>query len=131
MKDDEYVLLAGGDVRILIDGFDSSAFEDGKIILRVDVNGEAPPSTIVNVFTYDLTENTVISDIPSGVNYQTRRFIIRPNGFSYTWDSDYFTFDDLHPEQPDATGVGTVQMYDFVYEPSSGKNICSNEIITT
>jgi hypothetical protein len=130
LEDDEYVLLTGGVVRILIDGFDSSAFEDGKIIMRVDVNGEAPPSTIVNVFTYDLTGLTTITDIPSGADYQTRRFIIRPNGFSYVWDSNYFEFDDLHPEQPDATGVGTVQIYDFVYDPVSGKNLCSNQIIT-
>lgn len=129
LESDEFVLLADGTVRILVNGFDGTSGTIGKIVMRVDINGEAPASTIIDTFTYDLTELTNITGVQSGVENQTRRFIIFPNGYSYTWDTDYFSFDDLHPEQPEANGVNTKQIYDFIYDPTTGKNICSNQVI--
>ena len=64
------------------------------------------PSTI----TYNLVANTEIAN-PTNNNLVIT-VIITPNGFDYTWASD-FVFSDNWPEQSGATAVDTIQIYNF------------------
>lgn len=123
LESDEYTLLSGGIVRILISGFDSTLFDPTKIIIRIDVNGEAIATETIETFPYDLTGVFTIPNLPTGSSYQRRQIVITPNGFTYAWDS-LFEFTDNYPEQPDANGVGTKQIYTFMYDPVTGKNVC-------
>ena len=118
----EWEVINGGGVRILIDGFDSTAFDDDTIVFRIDINGEIEVGGEQTVFNYDLSEVTVITNMPTGTNNPVRYVIIKPNGFAYTWGSDY-VFTDNNPEQPDANGVGTKQIYTFMYVAGVG-DVC-------
>jgi hypothetical protein len=60
--------------------------------------------------TYNLTAATEIANLSNSNLVVT--VIITPNGFDYTWASD-FIFSDNWPTQPGATGVNTIQIYSF------------------
>lgn len=66
----------------------------------------ADPSTI----TYNLIADTLITNPVN--NNSVISIIITPNGFNYTWDTD-FVFSDNWPEQPGATAANTIQYYTF------------------
>lgn len=69
----------------------------------------SPDITIVE---YNLTTTTVIPNptVPTSIV----RIYITPNGFTYTWDTN-FRFSDNWPEQSGMTADNTVQMYEFTY----------------
>lgn len=118
----EFVLLSGGLLRILLSGFNSADFESGKIMFRVDINGEATESDSVESFDYNLSEATEITSLEAGTNNQRRTVVITPNGFAYTWPST-FVFTENWPEQPDAIGEDTKQIYLFQYISGVG-DVC-------
>ncbi len=60
--------------------------------------------------TYNLTEATEIANLTNSNLVVT--IIITPNGFDYTWASD-FVFSDNWPEQPGAVAADTIQIYNF------------------
>ncbi len=66
----------------------------------------ADPTTV----TYNLVTDTLITNL-SNSNLVVS-VIITPNGFNYTWDTD-FIFSDNWPSQPGATAVDTIQIYSF------------------
>jgi hypothetical protein len=119
----EWESINGGGVRILIDGFDSSAFDDDTIIFRIDINGEIAAGAAQSTYTYDLTTDaTPITNLPTGTAYQIRNVVVKPNGYTYTWGSD-FKFTDNWPEQPLAIDVDTKQVYTFMYIAGVG-DVC-------
>lgn len=119
----EWETINGGGVRILIDGFNSADFDDDIIVFRIDINGEIAEGLPVNTYTYDLTEATEIPNMPTGNPLNPVRYIIiKPNGFAYTWASDY-VFTDNMPEQPSAIDVDTKQIYTFMYVAGLG-DVC-------
>lgn len=127
LEEDEYS-LSGNTLTILISGFDKDAFDSGRIILRVDINGDASAVEDVSYVTYNLSEATEIQSLGVGTAYQKRQVIITPNGFDYTWASS-FEFSEDNPEQPDAKDAGTKQIYEFTYDPIQGKDVCTGQSI--
>jgi hypothetical protein len=122
----EWETLNGGGVRILTDGFDSSVFDNDIVVFRIDINGEIAEGLPVNTYTYDLSEATEITNMPTGNPLNPVRYvIIKPNGFDYTWGTT-FIFTDNMPEQPDAKGVDTKQIYTFLYVAGLG-DVCIGE----
>lgn len=60
--------------------------------------------------SYNLTQNTTIQNLTN--SNLVVSVIITPNGFDYTWDTD-FVFSDNWPEQPGANATDTIQIYNF------------------
>lgn len=118
----EWETINGGGVRILIDGFDSSAFDDDTIVFRIDINGDISAGLPQTVYTYDLSANTEIPSMPTGSNSQIRYIVIEPNGYDYTWATTFIWTDNM-PEQPLANGVNTKQIYTFMYVAGVG-DVC-------
>jgi hypothetical protein len=114
--------IIGGGVRILISGFDSSAFDDNDIILKVDIRGVLSVAPPTSNYSYNLTADTTIASLPTGNDYQVRTVSVIPNGFAYSWAST-FIFNLTWPEQTQATGVNTQQIYIFQYVPGEG-DVC-------
>lgn len=84
-----------------------------------------------NVYNYDLTEDaTLIENVPATVDGQIVIIAIKPNGFTYTWDT-FFSFNDNWPEQPGAIGANTLQSYSFYYSAAINKLICYTQGINT
>lgn len=123
----EWEFINGNTFRILIDGFDSSAFDSDTIIARIDINGEISASQSDSI-TYDLTEVTEIASLATASTTLVRNVIVKPNGFDYTW-ANTFVFTDNNPEQPSATRDGTTQVYTFMYIAGLG-DLCVNQSIT-
>lgn len=120
----EWMKLNDGGVKILIDGFDSqsSDFSSSDIIIRILINGSITAGEPVSTYTYDLTEATEIPNMPTGTANQVRNIVIRPNGFTYTWASD-FIFPTNWPVQPEAISENTEQIYTFLYRAGIG-DVC-------
>lgn len=119
----EWETINGGGIRILIAGFDSTTFDDETIIFRIDINGDIAAGASESTYTYDLTADaTSITNLPTGTSYQIRNVIIKPNGYTYTWGTD-FKFTDNWPEQPDAISANTKQVYTFMYIAGVG-DVC-------
>ena len=68
------------------------------------------PSPDPSTVTYNLVATTEIANLSN--NNLIVSVIITPNGFDYTWASD-FVFTDNWPEQPGAIAAGTIQIYTF------------------
>lgn len=83
--------------------------EPFRIVPTTGITGTAatPDHTTVN---YSLTTTTVIPNPTANTTYVT--IIIEPNGFNYSWDTD-FVFSFNYPEQPGAITAGTIQIYTF------------------
>jgi hypothetical protein len=120
----DWMKINGGGVKILVDGFDAKSdnFNDTEIIIRILINGSITAGEPVSTYTYVLTEATEIENMPTGTANQVRNVVVRPNGFSYTWDTNYI-FTDNWPEQPSAIDVDTEQIYTFLYRAGVG-DVC-------
>lgn len=70
----------------------------------------ASPASDPQTVTYNLTATTEIANLIN--NNLVVSVIITPNGFDYTWASD-FVFSDNWPEQPGANAADTIQIYNF------------------
>lgn len=81
--------------------------------MRISLNlgiATASPASDPQTITYNLTTDTEISN-PTNNNLVIS-VIITPNGFNYTWASD-FIFSDNWPVQDGAIAVDTIQVYNF------------------
>lgn len=120
----QWMKLNDGGVKILVDGFDAKSdnFDNTEIIIRILINGSITAGDPVSTYTYDLTADTLIPNMPTGTANQIRNVVVRPNGFNYTWDSN-FKFTDNWPPQPDANAANTEQIYTFMYRAGVG-DVC-------
>jgi hypothetical protein len=127
----QWEYLTGGGVRILIDGFDAQTY-DYELYIDLEGTNELISNTVAwdnilgkpqsDVF-YDLENNFLVPNrgIPEPNFLLT--ITIKPNGFSYTWDTQ-FAFSDNYPEQPTANGNDTIQVYTFKYLDPISKYYC-------
>lgn len=101
---------------IRIDKFNSpdSDFSPIPILLPIEID-------------YDLSADTLITN-PSSITTAGQPVIIsiKPNGFNYTWDTN-FEFSDTEPETPSPIGVDTLQIYSFNYLASANKLVCISQ----
>jgi hypothetical protein len=132
----EWEYLAGGGFRILIDGFDSTAFDYEIYLVKRNLSSALANSVDWSNISgkptqgveHDLVANTLIPNLSAGSAFDTVAVTIIPNGYSYTWDTD-FAFSDSCPEQPGAIGAGTMQVYTFQYILSQTKWVCVSQSI--
>lgn len=128
LEEDEYEILAGGGFRILLSGFDATANE---YEFYVDAQGELLGTSSSSVggleelsASYNLIANaTVISSLGVGVSNQFATVAVRPNGYTYTWNSVY-AFSETWPEQAGAIDTNTLQIYRFQYNKTAAKWVC-------
>jgi hypothetical protein len=130
----EWEYLSGGGLRLI--GWDAQAMD---LELYIDLRNE---TTSLNSSVqwenivgkpiagqeYNLTQDTLISNPTSTIAYEEITISIIPNGFNYAWDTK-FAFGFTWPEQPTATGVGTIQLYTFQYISSQDKWACIGQAI--
>lgn len=105
--------------RIIIDDFNSNS---SSIVPSL-------PQTPI-VINYDLTVDATLITNPSGLTTDGQQVIvaIKPNGHTYTWGT-MFIFSDTLPEQTDAIGTNTIQVYTFSYILAANKLIIVSESI--
>lgn len=134
--DTEWEYISGGGFRILIPGFDATA-DNYEIYLVKRKLSNALANSVdyddisgkpLQGLTWDLTANTLITNPSFGTAFQTISVTVIPNGYSYTWDTN-FVFSSTWPEQPSATSANTAQIYIFTYIASQSKWLCTGQSI--
>lgn len=94
-------------------------------------SGTSTTTQVPTVTNYNLIENdTLIANIAATAEGQEIVIAIKPNGFTYIWDT-IFSFNDNWPEQPGAIGENTLQLYEFTYIAAINKLVCSWQAINT
>jgi hypothetical protein len=133
----EWEYLEDGGFEILTEDFSAVDFPDYELYLDLRdettaLNQSVQWENIVGKpaagASYDLTEDTLITNPESEYAYQTLAISIKPNGFNYTWDTK-FKFSFTWPEQPTATSVNTLQNYTFRYISSEDIWVCEGQSI--
>jgi hypothetical protein len=100
------------------------------VIQKLGSSDSAPIDT-PNVYNYNLiADATLIENVIATTDGQIVTIAIKPNGFTYTWDT-FFVFNDNMPEQPGAIGVNTVQLYTFQYISAINKLVCVAQGLNT
>jgi hypothetical protein len=130
----EWEYLDGGGVRLI--GWDSTTqdlefyvdLRDESTALNQSVQWESIVGKPLAGLEYDLTADTLITNPTGTSSFSTILISIIPNGYNYTWDSK-FAFSFTWPEQPTATGAGTMQNYTFRYISSQDKWVCEGQSI--
>ncbi len=109
-------------IRITIPDFDANTYEYTILADRLgDASVEVADASVVN---YNLTANaTPITNITLTTDGQRVVVAIVPNGYTYVWGSG-FAFSDNWPEQPNAIGANTIQIYTFEYFAAANTLIC-------
>jgi hypothetical protein len=93
--------------------------------------GTSEVTAIPMLVNYNLTENdTPITAIALTEEGRLVTVGIKPNGFTYIWDTS-FAFNDNWPEQPGAIGENTMQLYTFQYSAAIGKLVCVGQALNT
>lgn len=115
--------------KIVADEFDANNF----LFIRIDKynsgNATFSPSLAVLPIEidYDLLGNdTLITNPTVTTAGQPVIISIKPNGFTYTWDT-LFEFSDTEPETPSPIGVNTLQIYTFNFLASANKLVCVSQ----
>lgn len=133
----EWEALAGGGIRILLAGFNSQSGDDYAI--RIDLQGEErlvantvdwnnvtgkPQSGVF----YDLDADFQVPNRGAADPFSLITIKIKPNGFNYTWASQ-FRFGDNLPEQPSANANDTLQLYTFQYDDTFDIYVCVGQAL--
>lgn len=132
----EWEYRDGGGFTLLMDGIDAQAMDlelyldlrDETTALNQSVQWESIVGKPLAGLEYDLTDDTLITNPTGTSSFSTILISIIPNGYNYTWDTK-FAFSFTWPEQPTATGAGTMQNYTFRYISSQDKWVCEGQSI--
>lgn len=108
-----------------INDYDRIIIDDFNSVSPVFTPSGSQLPTVIN---YDLSANNTLITNPTGITTDGQQVIIviKPNGFTYTWDTN-FEFSDTEPETPSPIGVNTLQEYTFDYLVSAGKLVASSQ----
>lgn len=126
-----YIISGGNVVGVVIDPDQMPIDPSGYVYLIPNPVGctspEPSPGQIQSLYNYSLEEDGfVVPNVDPSFDGQMIMIAIKPNGFTYTWDSG-FEFSDNYPEQPGAIGTDTLQIYTFTYLVAAGKFVCTDE----
>jgi hypothetical protein len=125
-----YITSGGNVIGIVIDPNAMPIDPAGMVYLipnPVGCTSPQPSPPLTSLFNYSLdADDFVVPNIDPSYDGQVVTIAIKPNGFTYSWDTG-FKFSDNYPEQPGATGVDTLQVYEFTYFIAANKFVCTDQ----
>ena len=126
-----YITSGGNVIGIHIDPIQMPIDPAGYVFIIPNpigcAGGVPSPAGVQTLYNYSLVaDGFVVPNVNPAFDGQVITVAIKPNGFTYTWDTG-FEFTDSYPEQPFAIAANTIQVYTFTYLVASGKFVCTNQ----